>query len=52
MKICHVINSLSGGGAETHLLDLVKAQRNEGHELYVISTGPDKTNMTSLESQF
>ena len=52
MKICHVINSLSGGGAETHLLDLVNAQRNEGHELYVISIGPDKTNMASLESQF
>ena len=52
MKICHVINSLSGGGAETHLLDLVNAQRNEGHELYVISTGPDKTNMASLELQF
>ena len=34
MKICHVINSLSGGGAETHLLDLVKAQINEGHEYF------------------
>ena len=52
MKICHIVNSLSGGGAETHLLDLVEAQRNEGHEVYVIAIGPDKKNMASLEPQF
>jgi diacylglycerol kinase family enzyme len=48
MKICHIINSLSGGGAETHLLSLVKAQKSEGHEVHVISIGPDKKNMGSL----
>ena len=52
MKICHVINSLSGGGAETHLLDLVHAQKNQGHSVTVIPTGPDKKNMKSLEQEF
>ena len=52
MKICHVINSLSGGGAETHLLDLVHAQKHQGHSVTVISTGPDKKNMKSLEQEF
>ena len=26
MKICHIVNTLSGGGAENHLLDLCKLQ--------------------------
>ena len=52
MKICHVINSLSGGGAETHLLDLVHAQKDQGHTVTVIATGPDKKNMKSLEEEF
>ena len=52
MKICHVINSLSGGGAETHLLDLVNAQKDQGHTVTVIATGPDKKNMKSLEEEF
>ncbi len=52
MKICHVINSLSGGGAETHLLDLVHAQKDQGHIVTVIATGPDKKNMKSLEEEF
>ena len=52
MKICHVINSLSGGGAETHLLDLVHAQKDQGHSVTVIATGPDKKNMKSLEEEF
>jgi len=52
MKICHVINSLSGGGAETHLLDLVHAQKDQGHKVTVIATGPDKKNMKSLEEEF
>ena len=29
MKICHVINSLNRGGAESHLLALITAQLNE-----------------------
>jgi glycosyltransferase involved in cell wall biosynthesis len=52
MKICHIINSLSGGGAETHLLSLVKAQKSEGYEVHVISIGPDKKNMGSLHTEF
>lgn len=52
MKICHLINSLSGGGAETHLLSLVKAQRIQGHEVHVVSIGPDEENMKSLQNEF
>ena len=52
MKICHIINSFSGGGAETHLLDLVHAQKDQGHTVTVIATGPDKKNMKSLEAEF
>ena len=52
MKICHVINSLSGGGAETHLLDLVHAQKDQGHTVTVIATGPDNKNIRSLEEEF
>ena len=52
MKICHVINSLSGGGAETHLLDLVYAQKELGHTVNVIATGPDKKNMKSFDKEF
>ena len=52
MKICHVINSLSGGGAETHLLDLVHAQKDQGHTVTVIATGPDNKNIKSLEQEF
>ena len=48
MKICHIINSLSGGGAETHLLSLAEAQKIEGHEVHIISIGPDNENMRSL----
>ena len=52
MKICHIINSLSGGGAETHLLSLVEAQKLEGHEVHIISIGPDNENMRSLQNDF
>ena len=52
MKICHIINSLSGGGAETHLLSLVEAQKIEGYEVHVISIGPDNENMKSLQKEF
>ena len=52
MKICHVINSLSGGGAETHLLELVHSQKDKGHTVTVIAIGPDKKNMKSLEEEY
>ena len=41
MKICHVINSLNRGGAESHLLDLINAQLNDGMDVYVIVIGED-----------
>ena len=52
MKICHIINSLSGGGAETHLLSLTEAQKIKGHEVHIISIGPDNENMRSLQNDF
>ena len=52
MKICHVINSLSGGGAETHLLYLVHAQKEKGQQCILLATGKDQSNMKSLEEEF
>ena len=36
MKVAHVINSLNRGGAESHLLELVTAQSNNGFIVDVI----------------
>ncbi len=52
MKICHVINDLSRGGAETHLYSLVKLQIEAGHDVSVLLLGKDQHNFISLESQF
>ena len=52
MNICHVINDLSRGGAETHLLSLVKIQIKEGHKVSVILLGNDLDNFISLEEEF
>ena len=41
MKICHVINDLSRGGAESHLYSLVKLQREAGHDISVMLLGSD-----------
>ena len=49
MKICHIINSLNRGGAETHLLDLCKEQVSNGLNVEVISIGQDKVNIFSIE---
>ena len=49
MKICHIINSLNRGGAETHLLDLCKEQVSNGLNVEVISIGQDKDNIFSVE---
>ena len=52
MKICHVINDLSRGGAETHLYSLVKLQIEEGYDVSILLLGKDQLNFVSLESQF
>ena len=52
MNICHVINDLSRGGAETHLLSLVKIQLDEGHKVSVILLGKDLDDFISLEDEF
>ena len=36
MNICHVINDLSRGGAETHLYSLIKKQVQEKKKIYLI----------------
>ena len=52
MKVCHVINTLNRGGAETHLLDLVSQQLKTGHMTELIVIGPDKKNIITLENDF
>ena len=52
MKICHVINDLSRGGAESHLYSLVKLQVKNGYDVSVLLLGKDLLDFTSLESQF
>ena len=52
MKICHVINDLSRGGAESHLYSLVKLQHEEGHRVSVMLLGRDLKNFFSLEENF
>lgn len=52
MKICHVINDLSRGGAETHLLSLVEAQIRHGNEVHVLLLGRDQNHFVSLENDF
>ena len=51
MKICHVINSLNRGGAETHLLDLINAQLNNGMDVQVTVIGKDSIESYSIESE-
>ena len=51
MKVCHLINSLNRGGAETHLLELVKAQSNEGINVDVIVIGDDDSNIFSIKRE-
>ena len=51
MLICHVINSLNRGGAETHLLDLIKEQLQNNYSLKIVAIGPDTKNIISIESE-
>ena len=49
MKVCHIINSLNRGGAETHLLDLCKVQLSNGLDVEIVSIGKDKVNIFSVQ---
>ena len=51
MKICHVINSLNRGGAESHLLDLIDAQLNNEMNVQVIVIGQDNVETYSIENE-
>jgi len=51
MKVCHLINSLNRGGAETHLLELVTAQSNSGINVDVIVIGKDDSNIFSIKKE-
>ncbi len=52
MKICHVINSLNRGGAESHLLDLINAQLNDGMDVHVTVIGEDSSDILSIKKEF
>ena len=52
MKICHVINDLSRGGAESHLYTLVKLQIEKGNDVSLLLLGKDQSDFTSLEKDF
>ena len=51
MKIAHVINSLNRGGAESHLLELVKAQSTTGLITDVIVIGEDSSDILSIKKE-
>ena len=52
MKICHVINDLSRGGAESHLYSLVKLKHEVGNQVSVMLLVKDSKNFFSLEESF
>ena len=52
MKVCHVINTLNRGGAETHLFDLVHQQTLKNYEVELVVIGSDRENIMSLEEEF
>ena len=51
MKICHIINSLNRGGAESHLLDLINAQLNDDMDVQVTVIGIDSDETYSIENE-
>ena len=51
MLICHVINSLNRGGAETHLFDLITEQIKNNDVVKIVAIGPDSKNILSLENE-
>ena len=50
MKVCHVINSLNRGGAESHLLELIKAQLDKDISVTVLVIGKDNSEIFSIEN--
>jgi len=52
MKVAHVINSLNRGGAESHLLELVKAQSTTGLITDVIVIGEDSSDILSIKLSY
>ena len=50
MKVCHVINSLNRGGAESHLLELIKAQLDKDISVTVLVIGKDNSDIFSIEN--
>jgi len=50
MKVCHVINSLNRGGAESHLLELIKAQLDKDIAVTVLVIGKDNSEIFSIEN--
>tara|TARA_B100000989_G_C19526398_1_gene467107 strand:+ start:2131 stop:3237 length:1107 start_codon:yes stop_codon:yes gene_type:complete len=52
MKICHVINDLSRGGAESHLYSLVTLQVEKGYDISILLLGKDLHNFVTLENEF
>ena len=52
MKILHVINTLSAGGAELHLLTLCRYQKRQGIDLAVACFREKVTGSRSLRSDF
>ena len=50
MKVCHVINSLNRGGAESHLLELIKAQLDKDISVTVLVIGKDNLDIFSIEN--
>ena len=51
MKVAHVINSLNRGGAESHLLELVRAQSSKGLTTDVIVIGEDSSDILSIKKE-
>ncbi len=51
MLICHIINSLNRGGAETHLHDLIQEQLKNNYVLKLVVIGPDNQNIISLKQE-
>ena len=51
MKICHIINSLNRGGAESHLLDLVSAQIRNDYDVKIVVIGKDSKTTSSIENE-
>ena len=49
MRICHITNDLSRGGAESHLYSLMRLQTQEGHSVTVFLLGKDLKQYYSLQ---